>query len=189
MKTSRRHAPQVNAGSMADIAFLLLIFFLVTAMIPKDDIGISRTLPPPCPDFPNCEDGVKHQRNILEVKVNADNKLLVENEVIEIGELKAIAKAFLDNNGDGSCSYCNGLKDRTSSDNPSEAVISLNNDKMTSYDFYVKVQDELTKAYFELRSEYAENVLKTSSQNLTVKELQNVRNAYPFILSEAEIKN
>lgn len=188
MKTSRRYAPQVNAGSMADIAFLLLIFFLVTAMIPND-LGISRTLPPPCLQNTDCNEGVKHQRNILEVKVNAKNELLVENEIIEISELKTIAKAFLDNNGDGSCSYCDGLKDKLSSDNPSEAVISLNNDKMTSYDFYIQVQDEITKAYFELRNHYAESILNTSSEKLTKQELMEVRTAYPFILSEAEIKD
>lgn len=187
MKTSRRHAPQVNAGSMADIAFLLLIFFLVTSTIPND-VGISRRLPPPCLPSDDCTDGVKHQRNILEVKVNANDELLVENEVIEIDKLKDIAKAFLDNNGDDSCKYCKGQRDKTSSDNPTEAVISLNNDKMTSYQFYIQVQDELTKAYFELRNDYAENVLNKSSDNLNIQELQDVRAAYPFILSEAEIK-
>lgn len=186
MKTSRRHAPQVNAGSMADIAFLLLIFFLVTAMIPND-IGISRKLPPPCPTN-DCSDGVIHQRNILEVNVNAKNELLVENDIIKIDDLKDIAKAFLNNNGDGSCDYCHGLRDKTSSDNPNKAIISLNNDKMTSYEFYIQVQDELTKAYFELRNDYADKIFKKSSKDLTREELLAVRAAYPFILSEAEIK-
>lgn len=188
MKTTRQHVPQVNAGSMADIAFLLLIFFLVTAMIPND-IGIKRTLPPPCLPGTDCNEGIKHQRNILQVKVNSKNELWVENEVVEISELKEIAKSFLDNNGDGTCTYCHGTKDKTSSDNPKEAVISLNNDKMTSYDFYIQVQDELTKAYFELRTQYAENILKTTSEKLTKEALAEVRLAYPFVLSEAEIKD
>ncbi|MDG5491976.1 biopolymer transporter ExbD [Psychroserpens sp. SPM9] len=184
MKTSRRQHPQVNAGSMADIAFLLLIFFLVTAVIPNDK-GINRKLPPPCDDC--IVDYEKH--NILEVKVNANDELLVNNELVKIDELKTIAKAFLDNNGDGSCLYCNGLKDETSSDNPAKAVISLTNDKSTSYNFYIKVQDELTKAYYELREHYAVNVLNKQSDQLTKEELLKVKKAYPFILSEAEIKD
>ena len=184
MKTSRRQHPQVNAGSMADIAFLLLIFFLVTAVIPNDK-GINRKLPPPCEDCPIVD---YKQRNILEVKVNFNNELLVENKITSIEDLKDIAKAFLDNNADGSCTHCNGLKDEKSSENPSKAVISLSNDKKTSYDFYIKVQDELTKAYYELRANYSEKILKKSSDKLTKEELLKVRKAYPFILSEAEIR-
>tara|TARA_R110000751_G_scaffold85381_1_gene170459 strand:+ start:88 stop:657 length:570 start_codon:yes stop_codon:yes gene_type:complete len=189
MKSSRRDYPEVNAGSMADIAFLLLIFFLVTAVIPKDK-GINRKLPPPCPVNVDCSDGIViNKRNILEVKVNAKDELLVENEVISIDELKDITKAFLNNNGDGSCDYCVGLADKKSSDNPKKAVVSLANDKMTSYDFYIKVQDEITKAYYELRSDYTTTVLNKPSIELTLEELQAVKKAYPFILSEAEIKN
>ncbi|MEM5564850.1 biopolymer transporter ExbD [Psychroserpens sp. AS72] len=188
MKSSRRDYPEVNAGSMADIAFLLLIFFLVTAVIPKDK-GINRKLPPPCPPNVICDDNPVHQRNILEIKVNAKNELLVENEIISIDELKDITKEFLTNNGDGSCDYCVGLADKELSDNPKKAVVSLANDQETSYDFYIKVQDEITKAYYELRSNYATDVYKKSSNELTQEELQEVKKAYPFILSEAEIKN
>ena len=186
MKTSRRQSPQVNAGSMADIAFLLLIFFLVTAMIPKD-IGIKRKLPAPCPPNENC-DGIIKQRNILEVKLNSKNELFVENDIIDISELKAITKAFLDNNGDQSCDYCKGLKDELSSENPKAAVVSLTNDKQTSYEFFIKVQDELTKAYYELRRDYSKDILKKPLNKLTKEELLEVKKAYPFKLSEAEVK-
>ena len=189
MKTSRRQSIQVNAGSMADIAFLLLIFFLVTAMIPKADIGIKRKLPAPCPPNVNCTKDAALERNVLEVYVNSKNELLVENNIISINELKDITKKFLDNNGDTSCEYCNGLKDENSSENPKKAVISLTNDKLTSYDFYINVQDELTKAYYELRNEYSEVVLKKASNELTKEELQMARKAYPFILSAAELKD
>ncbi|WP_298896245.1 biopolymer transporter ExbD [uncultured Psychroserpens sp.] len=189
MRTSRRLCPQVNAGSMADIAFLLLIFFLVTAAIPEKDEGITRKLPPPCPPNTICDEDIIKQRNILEVKINSKNELWVENEIVNIEELKDIAIAFLDNNGDNTCNYCNGLKDNNSSDNPNKAVISLNNDKLTSYKFYIQVQDELTKAYYELRNNYSETVIKKPSNKLTKEELKQVKNAYPFILSEAEIKN
>lgn len=188
MTTSRRHAPQVNAGSMADIAFLLLIFFLVTAMIPNDK-GIQRKLPPPCLPHTICDDNYVKARHILEVTINSKNELLVENSIITIDELKDIAKDFLDNNGDGSCSYCNGFMLLKSSDNPKTAVISLTTDKMTSYNFYMKAQDELTKAYFELRSVYANSVFNKSADELSKDELYKIRAAYPFMFSEAEIKH
>ncbi|WP_460218964.1 ExbD/TolR family protein [Psychroserpens sp. MEBiC05023] len=189
MKTSRRQSVEINAGSMADIAFLLLIFFLVTAMIPTEDYGFNRKLPKPCPPNVPCTDGQIKERNVLEIKVNSKNELFVENKVTNIEDLKTIAVAFLDNNGDQSCSYCNGLKDIKSSENPKKAVISLSNDKLTSYEFYIKVQDELTKAYYELRNTYSESILQKPAHELTKDELKTVRAAYPFILSEAEIKN
>ena len=189
MKSSRRDYPEVNAGSMADIAFLLLIFFLVTAVIPKEDKGINRQLPPPCPQNIDCTEGIINMRNILEIKINAKDELLVDNALISIDELKDITKVFLNNNGDGSCDYCVGLTDKESSDNPKKAVVSLANDSQTSYEFYIKVQDEITKAYYELRNDYSTTVFKKPSNKLTAQELQTVKKAYPFILSEAEIKN
>ncbi|WP_040281954.1 ExbD/TolR family protein [Psychroserpens damuponensis] len=188
MKSTRRHYPEVNAGSMADIAFLLLIFFLVTAVIPKDK-GINRKLPAPCPENVNCNDGHVNMRNILVIKVNASNELLVDNELISINELKTITKTFLNNNGDSSCDYCDGLNDISSSDNPQKAIVSLANDTLTSYEFYIKVQDEITKAYYELRRDYAKNKWNKPTNELSIKELQEVKKAYPFKLSEAEIKH
>ena len=172
---------------MADIAFLLLIFFLVTAVIPNDK-GISRKLAAPCPPDMNCGAEIL-KKNILEVKVNLNDELFVGNKLITIEDLKDITKTFLDNNADESCNYCHGVKDKNSSDNPQKAVISLSNDLQTSYNFYIKVQDELTKAYYELRKEYSENVLKKSTDQLTKEDLKQVQKAYPFLLSEAEIKN
>ncbi|WP_026752845.1 biopolymer transporter ExbD [Sediminibacter sp. Hel_I_10] len=186
MKNLRRDSPQVNAGSMADIAFLLLIFFLVTAMIPKDK-GISRKLPGICPPNQNC-DATIAQRNILEIYINGKNELLVSNERISIDELKDITKNFIDNNGDQSCDYCFGDQNKTASDHPKKAVISLKNDLETSYDFYIKVQDEITKAYYELRSVYALKTFDKSSNDLNKEELQEVRTAYPLILSEASLR-
>jgi biopolymer transport protein ExbD len=188
MKNSRRDYPEVNAGSMADIAFLLLIFFLVTAVIPNEK-GINRKLPPPCPPHVDCNDEMVNERNILEVKINYKDKLLVENEIISIEELKDITKVFLNNNGDGSCDYCVGLQAKNLSDNPKSAIVSLANDKLTSYEFYIKVQDKITKAYYELRRDYATDILNKPSSKLTAEELQMVKKAYPFILSEVEIKN
>jgi len=185
MKTSRRYSVQVNAGSMADIAFLLLIFFLVTAMIPKDQ-GIKRTLSGDCPPNVNCNADIS-VRNVMKIYINSEDELLVENSRVSVDELKELAKAFLDNNGDASCNYCNGDQLKSSSDNPSKAVISLRNDKLTSYDFYIDVQDELTKAYYELRTLYAKVQFNKNPDELTEGELKSLREAYPFLLSEAEL--
>jgi biopolymer transport protein ExbD len=148
---AKRSAPEVNAGSMADIAFLLLIFFLVTTTIPKDS-GINRKLPPM---EENEEDVIIKQKNIFTVLLNGKDQLLVEDEIMEVKKLRAAAVRFLDNNGDGSCDYCKGAKDASSSDNPDKAIISLKNERETSYGVYITVQNELVAAYNELRNRRA----------------------------------
>ena len=178
--------PEVNAGSMADIAFLLLIFFLVTAVIPKDK-GFNRKLPPKCPPNTICDADIL-ERNALRIVINNNDDIMVEGDVISIDKLKTIAKAFLDNNGDNSCEYCNGAQLDDSSINPAKAVISLQSGKQTSYKQFIAVQDELTKAYYELRQSYINNVLMKTADNLSKEELKQVKAAYPFILSEAETK-
>ncbi len=148
---AKRAAPEVNAGSMADIAFLLLIFFLVTTTIPKDS-GINRKLPPM---EENDEDVFIKQKNIFTVLLNGKDQLLVEDELMELKDLRAAAIEFLDNGGDGSCDYCNGAKDPSSSDNPDKAIISLKNERETSYSAYISVQNELVAAYNDLRNRRA----------------------------------
>ena len=125
---AKRSAPEVNAGSMADIAFLLLIFFLVTTTIEKDS-GINRKLPP----MEEIEPPIIKQKNIFTVLLNGKDQLLVEDELMEIADLRAAAVEFLDNNGDKTCDYCQGKKDPSSSDNPDKAIISLKNERETSY--------------------------------------------------------
>lgn len=149
---AKRSAPEVNAGSMADIAFLLLIFFLVTTTIPKDS-GINRKLPPMEP--PNEDEVIIKEKNIFTVLLNNKDQLLVEDELMELKNLRKAAIEFLDNGGDGSCSYCNGARDKSSSDNPDKAIISLKNERETSYAAYISVQNELVAAYNELRNRRA----------------------------------
>ncbi len=148
---AKRAAPEVNAGSMADIAFLLLIFFLVTTTIEKDS-GINRKLPP---IEENTEPPIIKQKNIFTVLVNKNNDLLVEDEPMEPKALRQAAIDFLDNNGDGSCKFCEGAKDPESSDNPDKAIISLKNDRETSYATYIAIQNELVAAYNVLRNRLA----------------------------------
>ena len=148
---AKRSAPEVNAGSMADIAFLLLIFFLVTTTI-ETDSGLNRKLPP-------IEDVVDppiiKEKNILPVVINKNNQLLVEEELVELKDLRSVAMEFLDNGGgkgEDACDFCRGKRSPSSSDNPEKAIISLKNDRETAYKVYISVQNELVAAYNELRN-------------------------------------
>ena len=147
---AKRSAPEVNAGSMADIAFLLLIFFLVTTTI-ETDSGLNRKLPP----IEEIEDPpIIKEKNIFTVVVNKNNQLLVEEELVDISDLRDLATDFLDNGGgegEDACEFCQGARDPKSSDNPEKAIISLKNDRETSYKVYIAVQNELVAAYNVLR--------------------------------------
>lgn len=147
---AKRSAPEVNAGSMADIAFLLLIFFLVTTTI-ETDSGLNRKLPP----IEEIEDPpIIKEKNIFTVVVNKNNQLLVEEELVDISDLRDLATEFLDNGGgegEDACEFCQGARDPKSSDNPEKAIISLKNDRETSYKVYIAVQNELVAAYNVLR--------------------------------------
>ncbi|WP_035335831.1 biopolymer transporter ExbD [Dokdonia sp. PRO95] len=150
---ARRNAPEINAGSMADIAFLLLIFFLVTTTIEKDR-GLVRALPPEQPE--NVEPPIIKEKNLFVVIVNKNDELLVEDKPMEIKDLQEAAIAFLDNGGvpkgqEGYCDYCQGERDPSSSDFPDKAIVTVKNDRETSYDTYITVQNELVGAYNSLR--------------------------------------
>ena len=190
MARNKRAIPEINAGSMADIAFLLLIFYLVTTTMDTDK-GINRKLPPI--DELTEEPPPIKERNIFTVLVNSNDQLLVEDEYLEISELRTKAMEFIDNNGDGSCTYCKGYRISTSSDNPVKAVISLQNDRGTSYGMYVKVQNELVAAYEDLREIYAENEYGRSYRSMDPEEdeeiIKEVKNAYQQKISEAEPLN
>ena len=201
---AKRSAPEVNAGSMADIAFLLFIFFLVTTTI-ETDSGLNRKLPP-------MEDQVDppiiRQKNIFTVVVNKNDQLLVEEELTDIKDLRALAVAFLDNGGgvgEEACDYCQGALDESSSDNPDKAIISLKNNRETSYKVYIAIQNELVAAYNELRNRefmrlypsvglnFVEAEKKYDDQRTSVEmseqlkpKLDVVKAMYPQKLSEAE---
>jgi hypothetical protein len=196
---AKRSAPEVNAGSMADIAFLLLIFFLVTTTI-ETDSGIFRRLPP-MDDTPPPE---IRKKNMFIVLVNKDDQLLVNEDVVELKNLRQRAIDFLDNGGgvgEYACDYCQGSGDPTSSDNPDRAVISLQNDRLTSYRMYIAVQNELVAAYNDLREREAQRLYGQSYRQMEknfadatwrgdkdrLKEQLDVLKAmYPQKLSEAE---
>jgi hypothetical protein len=158
---AKRAAPEVNAGSMADIAFLLLIFFLVTTTI-ETDTGINRKLPPM---EESEEDVIIKQKNIFTVLINGKDQLLVEDELMELKNLRKAAVEFLDNGGgtgEDACSYCKGKKSPSSSDNPDKAIISLKNERETTYSTYISVQNELVAAYNQLRDRRAQELFGIS---------------------------
>ncbi|MEW2920235.1 MULTISPECIES: ExbD/TolR family protein [Flavobacteriaceae] len=194
----RKGAPEVNAGSMADIAFLLLIFFLVTTTI-ETDAGLDRMLPPIEPPE---EDVIIKQKNIFTVNINKNGQLLVEDNLMKLENLREAAVAFLENNADGSCTYCKGKKDQASSDNPSKAIISLKNDRETKYSTYITVQNELVGAYNDLRNReaqrlYGQDFTKMEAEYLNPEtpssvrddlkdKVKRVQDMFPQKLSEAE---
>ncbi|PHQ31109.1 ExbD/TolR family protein [Leeuwenhoekiella nanhaiensis] len=198
---AKRAAPEVNAGSMADIAFLLLIFFLVTTTI-ETDSGISRKLPPELDENQPPPPVIK-ERNLFTVIVNSNDELLVEDEVMQLKDLRAAAVAFLDN-GAEDCSYCQGAKAENSSTNPTKAIISLVNNRGTSYKRYIAVQNELVAAYNQLRDREAQKKYGESFVSMEQRyndprtserdkerlkpRLEEIRELYPEKLSEAEPK-
>ena len=197
---ARRSSPEVNAGSMADIAFLLLIFFLVTTTI-ETDSGISRNLPPM---EESEEDVVIKQKNIFTVLLNGKDQLLVEDELMELEDLRTSAIEFLDNGGgtgEDACNYCKGKRDSKSSDNPDKAIISLKNERETSYATYISVQNELVAAYTHLRNVRAQELFGDSYSEMMknykdvnwpgnkdkLKEnINRLRKEYPQKLSEVQ---
>ncbi|MEL6810521.1 MAG: biopolymer transporter ExbD [Bacteroidota bacterium] len=184
MRNSRQ-TPGVNAGSMADIAFLLLIFFLVTTTIPNDK-GLVRKLPKKCV-HPPCNI-TQNERNILRIQLNRNGELMVNNDLSEMGDLREMLKEFIDNNGDKSCGYCQGNGFEDASENPQKAIISLAADRESSYKDYIAIQVELTAAYYELREAFIKHTFKKDVALLSEEELKQARDAYPFIISEAEIE-
>ncbi len=172
-KINTRQSNEVNAGSMADIAFLLLIFFLVTTTIINDQ-GIMVKLPPydknPPPIVP------VSSRNILNVKINKKDALLVESENMDISQLKETTKNFILN--------------PTQSDqlprSPKQAVVSLQNDRETSYKAYIAVYNELKAAYEELWNNRSLQVYGKDYSRLALTEQRDIRKQIPLVISEAE---
>jgi biopolymer transport protein ExbD len=184
-----RPVQEINAGSMADIAFLLLIFFLVVTTMDVDT-GIIRKLPPPVEKDTPVQD--INKRNIFIVLINNADLLLVNDQPTDIRDLKARAKEFLSTNHDinderfprWELVNIDGLGDVR----VSKGVISLQNDRGTTYEMYIKVQNELTAAVNELRDEMARIKFGTKFENLKDRntEYEAIRKAIPVAISEAE---
>ena len=181
-----RKTPGLNTSSMSDISFLLLAFFLLVSNINTDQ-GIARRLPPPLP--PNVEEPPEiKERNIFEVKINSKDRLLFNGEVGDISLLKDRAKEFLGNPNDDP-----NLPEKIDMDIPllgsmkiSKGIISLQNDRGTSYDMYIAVQNELTAAINEMRNGLSQEKFGKKYADLNKPQADAIDQAIPIAVSEAE---
>ena len=128
-KKKRRLDSAINAGSMADIAFLLLIFFLVTTTILSDE-GLMVKLPPYSIDDTVVDIA---SRNVLSVKLNAENQLLVKGDQMAVTQLRSFAKTFI----------LNPAKLKTMASSPRKAIVSIQCDRSTNYENYLEVYNAL----------------------------------------------
>ena len=188
---SKKNIPEINASSQADIAFTVLIFFLVVSTMDVDT-GLVRMLPP-MPD-PNVkqEDIKVKERNLLLVFVSGSGGIMAGGKIIHLDALKDKAKEFI----------LNPLEDKdlpekkpTEIEMPdgskwtypvSEGVISLQNTRDTSYERYIEVQNELTRAFNEVRDELSMSKFNKEFKDLTEAENKVITKAIPMKISEAE---
>jgi len=139
-----RSTPDIPNASMADIAFLLLTFFLVTTTI-ANDRGLSIQLPPPPEAIPP-EDIKVQERNMFKIQINSSDALLVEGEPMsDVSGLKDMIKKFITNNG----------VDPASSDSPEDAIVSFKTDRGTSHKRFIEILDICQGAYYDIYAERA----------------------------------
>ncbi len=205
-----RKSPEINAGSMADIAFLLLLFFLVTATI-NTERGIVRKLPQKDNDSTKKKPVIK-KRNVLLVLINGKNEVSIAGNIISVSELKFLAKNFISNPenidslSEGETltekmqeSLQNGktveaekyrsLIQKIGEVRISKGIISLQNDRNTEYGKYIEVQNELTAAFNELRDEFALKIFGKKLDNLDETQNEIIKEIIPLSISEAEPRN
>lgn len=184
-----KETPEINGGSMADIAFLLLIFFLVATTM-DIDTGLSRKLPPYNPEQQENDEQIK-ERNVYVVLINSSDQLLVEGQQMDVYRLREEAKEFIVNPEDKE-----NLPEKRPAEIPyfgevmvSKGIISLQNDRGTSYGMYIKVQNELIAAYNEIREEVAMRKFGRHFDEIPEDKQDAIKEYYPQIISEAEPKN
>ncbi len=184
-----RKVPEIPSASLADIAFMLLIFFLVTTTMDVDS-GLERRLPQWVDEQQIDEDQQIKERNVFVVLVNRNNDLLVENEYLDIDQLRERAKEFMANPYNEE-----DLPEKEPKEVPyfgetmvSKGVISLRNDLDTKYGVYIAVQNELVAAINELRDELAREHFGKPYDELEGDKQEAIRDIYPSRISEAEPK-
>ncbi len=172
---ARRKLQEINAGSMADIAFLLLIFFLVTTTM-ESNYGVSRKLPPP-PD-PNFKPPPVKERNILEILINRNDQLMIEDHLAKFKEIKDEVVKHITNFG----------KDPNYAESPEKAVVNITHDRGTSYKAYITVYNEVLRAYNEVRNKEAMAKYGKPFDQLTKEQQKEIKKKYPQIVAEATPK-
>ncbi len=187
---NKRQVQEINASSMADIAFLLLIFFLVATTMNVDS-GINRVLPPWSDEQQEDAPDIK-ERNLMLVHVNMYDQILAQGKAVHITQLKDIAKEFILNptNDENMPEKENTEIDIIGVFPVSKGVISLQNDRGTSYDMYIKVQNELTRAFNEVRDEVSTVKFGKKFADLKDEDQRKaIQKAVPLKISEAEPRN
>lgn len=189
---AKRPLPEIAASSMADVAFQLLLFFIFATTMGSES-GLFRKLPPPPEDDQIEQEEVK-ERNVFVVLVNREDNLLVENAQMDISQLKEAAKEFIENPGNSA-----SLPEKVPTEVPyfgtvnvtKYHVISLQNDRGTSYKTYIAVQNELTAAYNDLRNQLAMQKFNVRYDELDDEDTRKeaIDEIYPLKISEAEPRN
>ena len=192
MARKKKSMPGINSSSTADIAFMLLIFFLTTTSMDTDK-GLARRLPPPPdPNVKQNDDLKVKERNVLQVRINKDNQLMVGSEYMEVSQLRAKAKEFIANPNDEESKPEKHVVNipLLGGDNmvTKNHVISVTNDVGTSYQAYIDVQNELVAAYNELRNEKAKSAFGKDYVECSEDEQKAIREFFPQKISEAEPK-
>ena len=191
MAKGKRKVPDINSSSTADIAFLLLIFFLITTSMDTDR-GLARRLPPPPEQEQKDNDDVKlKERNVLQVFLNMNDQLMCGNDYISVDQLRAKAKEFIANPYNDETKPEKYAKDIPFFGNmmiTEKHVISLRCDRGSSYKAYISVQNELVAAYNELRDELAQEKWQKNYADLNEDQQKAIRDIYPQKISEAEPK-
>ena len=188
---NKRKTPDINAGSQADIAFLLLVFFLVATTM-NTDKGLLRTLPPMPPEDMKVEDQKVKDRNVLLVFVNAQGSIMAGDKEMDIHGLKDKTKEFILNVNDDE-----NLPEKAPTEiempdgskwtyDVSKGVVSLQTTRDTNYETYIMVQNELTRAFNEVRNEVAMSKFKKEFSELSDEEKGVIIDAVPLKISEAE---
>jgi len=170
---ARRKLQEINAGSMADIAFLLLIFFLVTTTM-ESLYGIARRLPPPPdPNQPDKEIKVK-KRNVLDIIISRNNQLMIEDKVSKFSQIKPEVTKHVLNFG----------KDPNYAESPTKAVVNITYDRGTHYDTYIKVYNEVLRAYREIYNQQALAKYGKPFDELTKEQQKEIKDKFPQIVAE-----
>jgi biopolymer transport protein ExbD len=185
-----KKVPEINSSSMADISFLLLIFFLVTTSMATDK-GMQRRLPPPITG-PRPEMQEVNKRNVMNVLINSKNQLMVQREYTDIESLREKAKEFIQNphNKADLPELRDTILPRVGNiQYTKNHVISLQVDVETSYWVYIAVQNELVAAYNELRDELSGKTFGKKFDDLNAEEQKIIKVVYDQKISKAEPKN
>ncbi|MEG2614481.1 MAG: biopolymer transporter ExbD [Alistipes sp.] len=198
MAVDKRQVQEINAGSMADIAFLLLIFFLVATTM-NVDTGLVRMLPPLPPENQKQEDIKMKERNVFLVLVNGSGQIMAgiqgQQQLIDFRQLKEKTREFIENPNqlvtlpemkDEEIELPDGSKWVYP---VSQGIVSLQTTRDTDYQSYIMVQNELTRAFSELRDEVAMAKFGSKFADLTEEERKVITTAVPPKISEAEPRN